>query len=692
MSIQEAFGEEALSITEKQQPFYKALDKDEKTLHKWLRTVKDSLLEQAKGRTRTQREHLLYYRGTPNGLWDKKRPRDYTEKRLEKLKRFIVNHIFDLTETKVSQMTRIKPAVEIIPTNDEWNDRGAAKAVGFLIKHLWYINNVDYLIQNVQRFSKIFGESYAFVDWDPDRGDLHPAYVKARDEGIPELTLPDGTSVNIAEGEEIRTGDICYEIEVPWRVLLQRTTKYEDVEYLFRIKIEKTDKLKDQYPDKKALIKSTDNLKVFEIDEMTDRFVEHHTVVFEFWHVGTKEVPKGRFIRFTEEAILEDGDHKFTHRKLPCIRHTDLDVPDVLNGISKYEMIIPMQNMHNNLSTLIAKNIYLTAHPKWMMPRGACRIEQLGNQGTVVQYQGPIAPQMAQVQPNSPESYGFRQEIKQEMQTIYGSHGISRGEIPKGITAASALQFLNELESERATTDISKHSFLIKDLAKMTIAVTGDKYDVDDGRLVRIVGENNKFSIRAFDSANLNKDYDIRVDISTGLPETKSARIQRVLEAMQRNPDMLSPERWEELLELGNTEKMHTIISEATQSADSENEDILAGREVAPPERFEDHIQHWDSHAKKLQSRAVKEEADPVARQQLEDHLRLHEKIMLDKAKRNPLFQAKLATLPLFPIYYHGDSVVPQSREHQEALVQGQSNRGEQVTGQIPGIEESEEA
>lgn len=690
MSIEDAFGVSETSMTEKLEPFYKVLEKnDEKKLLKWLKAVKDALVEQSRGRTQKQRNNLMYYRGVPDRIKGRDRGGS-NEKRLNKVKRFTVNHIFDLTETKVSQMTRIKPAVEIVPTNDEWTDRGAAKAVGFLIKHLWYINNIDFLVQSAERFCRIFGETYIFCDWNEDKGDLHPAFVQARDAGIPEIQLPTGETIDIASGEEVRTGDVQYDIEVPWRVLLQRQPCFDAVEYLIRVKIEKTDKLKDMYPEKKSAIKPTENLKVFEVDEMSDRFLEHHTVVYELWHKGTREVPKGAFIKFTDEGILESGDHKFSHLKLPCIRHTDLDVPDVLNGVSRYEMIIPLQDMHNNMSSLIAKNIYLMAHAKWMMPRGACKIDQLGNDNTIVQYQGPVAPQMAQVQPNSPEAYSFREGIKQEMQTVYGSHGISRGEIPKGITAASALQFLNELESERATTDISKHGFFVKDIAKMTIAITGDKYDPEDGRMVRIVGENNKFTIRAFDAANLNKDYDIKVDVSTGLPETKAAKLQRILEAMQRNPAMLSPERWEELLELGNIEKMVSLATMAIQSADSENEDILAGRPVAPPERYEDAIAHWESHVKKLQSRSVKEDAKPEFRQALEDHLNLTERIMLDKAKMNPTFEARLATLKLFPIYYHGGMTAPRSKEHQEALVQGQANKGEQVTGQIPGTEPDE--
>ena len=221
------------------------------------------------------------------------------------------------------------------------------------------------------------------------------------------------------------------------------------------------------------------------------------------------------------------------------------------------------------------------------------------------------------------------------MQTVYGSQGIARGEIPKGITAASALQFLNELENERNSTDISKHSFLILDIAKMSIAVAGDNYSVEDGRMLRIVGESNKHLIKHFDVANLNKDYDIRFDNSTGLPETKSAKIQRIMDTMQRNPTLFSPERWEELLDLGSSERLIKLATDAIQAADSENEDIMAGEPVGLPEDWEDHIAHWESHVRAVQGRVFKEEATPEVKEEMKKHIKITEQLMIEKMKGN---------------------------------------------------------
>ena len=675
---------EDYELTEKVDPFYKVYNKkNDKELLSWLNKVKDALMANSKTRTQQQRTNLTAYRGLSLNRWDRRRDNN-SPRRSQRLNKFIVNHLRDLTETKVSQMTRLKPAVEVLPSNDEYEDKAAAKVVGLLIKHLFYLNNLDFMIQRMHRSARIFGESFMFIDYDKNKGDLDPAYVEARDQGLKEIQLPDGSVYDM--DKPLKTGDLSYETELPWRVLLQRKLNIEDVEYNFRITLQEVEKMKDKYPEKKNLIKSEDELAVFDIENIEDRLLEDHVLVYEFFHKSSEMLgDKNVSIRFTKECILEQEENKVSHDKMNFVRLTDMDIPNVLNGVSNYETILPLQKMYDNISTLIAKNIYLTAHAKWLMPKGACKIEQLGNDNTIVQYSGPVAPHLAQVSSNPVEVYNFREQIKQDMQTVYGSQGIARGEVPKGITAASALQFLNEIENERNSTDISKHGFLILDIAKMSIAVAGDNYHVDDGRMLRIVGDKNKHLIKHFDVANLNKDYDIRFDNSTGLPETKSAKIQRIMDTMQRNPNLFSPERWEELLDLGSSESMIKLATEAIRAADSENEDMLSGESVGMPEDWEDHIAHWESHVRAVQNRTFKEEAGPEIQAAMKQHIHVTEQLMIEKMAMNPLFQAKVAELKLFPLFFHDQGAQPMSAEHQAAMVQGQANRGEEITGAIPG-------
>jgi hypothetical protein len=677
-------------------PFH-AIDKeDDKAVLEWCSKVVKTLEKQALARNAKARKNLETYRGSSNST-NRTDIRRSDRQFLNKVNKFIVNHLHDMTETRISQLSRLKPSVNIMPTNDEYEDRNAAKTVKYLIDHIWYNNNIEELRSKMLRNSFIFGESYCFITWDKDKGDLHPLYVKARDMGI-SLDFTDeqgnpvlddkGVPVKIDPKKPIHVGDVSYDVEVPWRVYLQRQKSFDKVEYCFRTRVEATETLKKLHPNKAEKIKRTQNAKAFDADDLSEHFLEEETVYYELYHKKTKFCPKGYYVKFTDDCILEINDLPFSHGNIPLVRITDMDIPEQLNGVSQYELVRPIQSMHDNLSTLLAKNIYMMGHAKWVMPRGACKIESLGNDNTIVQYQGPVPPQMLQTMPNPPEAYSFRDSLRNEMGQIYGIQGVSRGTPPKGITAAVALQFLNEQEQERNSTTVIKHNEMIKDLAKMTIAVAGDYYEPDDGRMVRIVGKSNKYSIRHFDTANLSKNYDVRLELGTGLPESKAGKVQRVIELMQMKPDLLSDERWLDLLDLGNTDKMNSLLTVSVRSAESETEDIMAGRPVADPEDFEDHIVHWKVHSKSMQERTFKEECPPEYREEMMQHIAIHEFLMIEKARVNPLFESKLAELSNFPIFPNG--FTPRSTEQQRLVVQGQSNRGEAITGMVPGEDKSE--
>ena len=681
----------------KLKPFHAVKDASDKELLEWLIQVSESLQKQAVPRNAVSRKNLEAYRGTlSNNIRSDVRRSERSF--INKTNKFIVNHLYDMTETRIAQMTRLKASINVLPINDEFEDRNTSKTVKHLLDHLWYINDIDEIRQQMLRNTFIFGESYCFIEWDKDKGDLHPSFVTARDNGLKiELRDEEGNVIHDEDGKPmimdpnkpVKTGDISYNVELPWRVHLQRKQKFEEVEYLIRTKIMPVEDLKKMYPSKEAELKPTVNVKKFDADSMSDRLLEEEVVCYELFHKDTKFVPGGARILFTQDIILEEEELPYSHGDLPIIRLTDMDIPEQLNGVSAYEMARPIQNMHDNLSTLIAKNIYMMGHAKWVMPRGACKIESLGNDNTIVQYQGPVPPQMLQTQPNPPEAYAFRNSLRDELGQIYGIQGVSRGQPPKGITAAVALQFLNEQEQERANTMVIKHNDMIKDLARKTIAVAGDYYEPDDGRMIRIVGKSNRYAIRHFDTASLHKDYDVRLEMGSGLPESKAGRVQRIVEIMQMKPDLLSNERWIDLLDLGNTEKMNSLITVAVRAAESENEDIMAGRPVEDPQEYEDHIAHWRTHIKSIQDRTFKEECPPENREELLEHLAIHEFLMVEKAQANPTFEAQLATLPSFPIFPNG--FIPKSAEHQTAIVQGAANRGDAVVGMIPGEDKSDE-
>jgi hypothetical protein len=649
-------------------PFHTVRKKSEKEKLIWLNNAFQSLLKHSAARHHDLKKNLAAYRGLSRGFQSRSTPRreHLPESKSERL---IVNHLYDMVETKVAQLSRLKPSIQVLPKNDEFGDKNAALASKMLIDHIFEQNALDSIERQAQKHKKIFGEAYLFTIWNKDLSESHP------DAG---LVLPDGSVVD----PDLKIGDVENFVELPWRVLIEPADTYQKSKYAFRISVEHVDDLKQTYKEKRKEIKEDDAASMFDISSMENIKLKGQTIVIEFWHKKTKGTP-GVYFKFTKDVILEETTDPYSHGDFPFTRVTDLDMPGELHGVSAMEQVKQIQSMHNSISSLIAKNIYLTAHPKWLVPKGAAKIESLGNDATIVQFQGQIPPQLATYSSNSAEVYTFRATLKEEMEQVYGVHGVSRGQPPGGVTAAVALQFLNEQEAERASEEISKKNEFIKAIAKKILAVAGDYYETEDNRLIRILGKENEYLLRHFDAANLSKPYDIKIDLGNAIADSKAGKTQRIIELIQYKPDALTAEQTVELLELGSAEKAVNMITAAVRTAESEIEDILQGKAVADPEPFDDLIVHWRVKVKAMQSRSFKEEVPPEFREALKENVAMIEFLAVEKAQENPKFQAELAQLSLFPLFYK-QGFTPASAEQQATLVQGQANRGEQVTGAIP--------
>jgi len=659
-------------------PFFTLKNKSKDDILTWLKDTVEYRARSHQEFYRVCRNNLIAYSGRYHHNAGRRQSEslEYNYRPQRRTTKYFVNHLYEMTENLVSKMTRVKPAVEVIPANDEFEDLNSAKAVDLLLKHLWYINDSDTILQKMHRHKYIFGNAYLMIDWDTTLGDLHPDYVLLRNKKQLD---------KLPKGAPIRTGDVRYDVLLPWNILVDPDKEWGKSKVLFKQECMHLEEARDKYPEHAKALKASKNAFEFSLQSLKDIKKANHILIHTMWHKADDHFPKGRKIVFTNELILEDGELGFSHGEFPVIRLTDIDVPGSVHGISRYQQALNMQTSHNNLSQSIMKNEFLMAAPKWMMPRGACKLDQLANGRTIVQYQGPVAPQLVQMNPTSSTTFDFRDRIENDLGKIMGVHAVSRGEPPKGITAAVALQFLNEQETERGMTDIAKHNLVIREIAIKTVSTAGDYYEIDDGRMIRILGRENKHMVKYFDAANLHKDYDIRIQNSSAIPQSQAARMERILQTMQYSPGLFTPERWAELLEFGSTEKMHTLVTAAIHSAESENEDILEGLPSEEPKEWEDHITHLRVHYKKMQQRSFKEDVTEENRQAFIMHVKVTEMLAAEIAEKNPLFAAKLAEIEQYPMFY--EAPVPPSREQQQLLVQGQSNRGEEVTGAVPAEE-----
>ena len=418
------------------------------------------------------------------------------------------------------------------------------------------------------------------------------------------------------------------------------------------------DVLKAKYPEHADQIKINDDYFFYDSADYAIKKRKNHAAVFTYYHRKTKFLPQGAKIVYVIGCILEDGPLPYSHGKLPCVFDTDIDCPDELHGRPFLVNIAQLQNLHNMCMASIARNIAVSSMPKWVMPKGTVHRDKLNNEYGIIEYSGPIAPQMVTYSAINKDLYAMPDKFEKYIQSMSMVDSMARGEPPPGIKAAVALQFLDEQDQQRQSTGIAKRLRRIKEVYKMMISVMGDNYKREDGRMVRILGADNTYLISSFEQADFNSAYDVRILNASSLPDSKAGRISAILDlntATQADP-MFGKEEIAQMLDLANDERFKAKASVGVKAAETVIAKILKRQPVQEPQQWDDFIVMYPMLLKCLQEREYKD-VDQDILQTIKQYVMVMEGLMYNKAIKSPVFAAQLQRFYMFPVLF----TVPQA-------------------------------
>jgi hypothetical protein len=270
----------------------------------------------------------------------------------------------------------------------------------------------------------------------------------------------------------------------------------------------------------------------------------------------------------------------------------------------------------------------------------------------VVEWRGNHKPSIETPVTNNSSIFKFREDLKQNIIELGMQMPTGRGQTPNAqLDSFIALQHFEDQRVQLAAPDIKQHIKCMEHLYRLLISIARDNYDPEDGRLIKIVGKNNKFTLRFFDPENLNRYYDIKITTTGNLANSKAARTQLMMTIKREFPTLMQDETFIDMLGLSDSDKFENAITTAVNSAEAENEDMLSGIPVLPPARYEDLITHWDSHRIPMQGQEFKL-APPEVQELFERHMTATEKLMFEQASESQTFAARLANLRQFPMFY----------------------------------------
>lgn len=662
-------------------PFWSLNFDDEKSLLEWLNTELDYLKNQASDRHLNQRKNLAAYRGIQLSASDRttrdEAASESSPARKSKNPRVVYNHMVDMVEQDVARMTEYRGAVACDPPSEDNEDRVVAETTEKLIEGFWDKVDIDDLMSDHSRRKRIFSEDYIWCLWNENlgpydldwvaqvfakngitgdvkkmkRGQVYDLFRK-RVKEIPKIKVSEEIEID----KPMRMGDVEYKLWFSWNMFLQRKDTYAEVEYGFGTERQKVETVKARHPKKADKIGADSVSEAYDADTCEETPQAGECQVAHFYHRSTDELDQGRYIKFTRTAILINRPNPYLGKDyraiFPWVRTVDIPTPGVLNGDATVTHGRGPQTVYNNLVSLKVRNRFLFSHPKWFMPKGAAKIESLGNGTSVVSYKGPVPPQLSQPAVSEGNESAMMQEAKGDLQQIMGVYGQSRGTPPAGITAAVALTFLDEQESKRANPGVAAHTRTLKALAERTAWLMADHYEDDDGRLEELLGRNEAANIRDFKMADLRSVGDIKIQSTSALPHQKSARLQHIIDIKKEFPGIIPQDMAVDLLGLGEIDKLRSTVTVAIRKAESENARMMNGVEIKAPESFEYHLAHYRIHMRQMNELSFVQLPEE-SQEAFKDHMMGHELEMMTLAQKNPQYLPMvMQEFPGFPYFY----------------------------------------
>jgi hypothetical protein len=571
------------------------------------------------------------------------------------------NFYYQYIDQKVSNLAKMRLNLKFIPHNDtNQDDINDAEACNTLVSFRMRQLNISKIMSDMDRMTFKYGTAFAKVYWDKSAGPIDPKYKEAiKIMGKVPILNAEGKPTNKSlNAVTARLGDVCIKLVETCNIFPERYKKcWKDINFLDEVEFVSKDELEEEYPNKDI---RKEEYNWLDIDSKgfnnEDMIAVHH-----FYHKPTKYLPNGIYIKYCESSILEwveDAEElvkMMPDHELPFVPDFDMELDDEFWARPFLINIEQLNNMHDLIQSGIARNVGVASHPKLLIAEGSVNLKQANNEYGVMQWRGPNKPEWLQHQYVNRGEFEIQDRLEKKMNELSKVFDISKGQVPAGITAASALRLLEDQEITANQSTVEKKRDRVKAVYWKTMLMMDANYNTDDERMVTILGEDNEYQIRSFKGKpNFEKLASVEMEYVSSLSDSRSGRVADIIDlnaANQKEPTFGRKEIIK-LLDLGLEDAFKEEVSYGAVTAKTILEKLKRGEECEPPEETDDLIEMYFVFSRFVESINYKMKLNPQTKQLIKDYIFGMEYLMTEKAKKNILFSAKVKGFDKFPMFF----------------------------------------
>lgn len=548
--------------------------------------------------------------------------------------REVYNHIASLIELRLAKLSRIRPALNVIPFSDDDNDIACAKTSKKILKCVSNNLNISKILAQGSIWSEICGTVFYKVDWNNNKGRV----------------------IGATDGGDIKEGDIEISVVSPFEIYPDSNT-YNNVSDCMSIIYART--------FHKSAVKNIwgvdvegKDIDVYTLDSlgsigglgytsmsssMAKKLKKEQVLVLEKYEKPTIEYPNGRLIIVAGDKLIYVGDLPYINcvegeRGFPFIRQRCLSTPNCFWGTSMVERCIPIQRAYNSVKNRKHEFINRLTMGILSVEDGSLDIENLEEEGlspgkVLIYRQGAKAPTLMSSDSMPSDFKSEEDALISEFANVTGVVDITK-DLTSGNLSGIALQLLIEQDEVRLNVTSDEIKSAVKEISKQILRLY--RQFAITSHTSRLVGENGQVELFYWNANNINSEdivFETENEVNESLAQKRSMIFEMLNSGLLENEDgkMTNAMRGKilEQLGFGIWEMSHDMKSIQKSSASKENLVLKENGKISTPLDVDDHEIHIEEHTAYLLSGNLEKSAnEKEKKEKILKHINEHKNIL----------------------------------------------------------------
>ncbi len=477
----------------------------------------------------------------------------------------VINRIRPTIRTELAQLTSNKPNASVVPASAEDRDMYAAMAGEQIWESLYVEHKIKSVIRRACWWTLLTGTGFIKTYWDKMAG---PVEMMENELG---------------EVAKVPQGDIKFIHETPFHILCPdfREEEVENQPFLMHAQVRSADYVRMHF--RQALDGSEVNPYTADANDLFEESFlnimgaqtlsnqQNNCLILEVW-VKPGQLPmfpEGAFFTLVGDKLVQGfKGWPYLHGKYPFAK-LDHIPSGKFYASSVIEDLIPLQKEFNRTRGQIIENKNRMAKIQLLAPRGSVDASKITSEpGQVIFYTpGFEPPQPMPLQPLPGYVADELDRILVDWNDISGQHEVTQGSTPPGVTAATAISFLQERDESKLSATFDSLEEGIEKTAQMALSYVHQFWTEE--RTVKVTGPDGSFDAIAFKGSDLQGNTDIRVEAGSALPVSKAAKQALIMDMMKMG--FIEPRKGLEVMDMGGINKLYDQIQVDQRQAQREN-------------------------------------------------------------------------------------------------------------------------